>query len=232
MTIATNNGVPIIQNGNFVTSCACCGWTCYAPDAGACCNGTQCRVVQQCDCNAAAGEVFKGVGTTCSPNPCCDCDSLVSVTVKLSSSLLSQAGEEITRTGCGVFIQANRTNVVLLCDPQGFRIRVTNYYSTIADGFCNVSYPSGFVGRQYISGYVPVSTSGPCGTVTLTLSGCGASGWPTATTIAKEDFTTEPDSFSLYDQIPTQCWGYYGDPRNDLIFPQWVKIGPAASPLP
>lgn len=32
MTIATNNGVPIIQNGKFVTSCACCGgWYCCPP---------------------------------------------------------------------------------------------------------------------------------------------------------------------------------------------------------
>lgn len=37
---------------------------------GACCNGTTCSVKPQCQCNAAAGEVFKGVGTVCSPNPC------------------------------------------------------------------------------------------------------------------------------------------------------------------
>ena len=37
---------------------------------GACCNGTTCTVKPQCQCNAAAGEVFKGVGTVCSPNPC------------------------------------------------------------------------------------------------------------------------------------------------------------------
>jgi hypothetical protein len=71
MTIATNNGVPIIRDGKVVTSCSCCGgWFCYSPTAGACCNGTQCRVVQQCDCDTEAGEVFKGVGTVCSPNPC------------------------------------------------------------------------------------------------------------------------------------------------------------------
>lgn len=70
MTIATNNGVPIIRSGSIVTTCACCGWSCYAPDAGACCDGTNCRVVQQCDCDTENGEVFKGVGTVCSPNPC------------------------------------------------------------------------------------------------------------------------------------------------------------------
>ncbi len=40
---------------------------------GACCNGTTCSVKPQCQCNAAAGEVFKGIGTVCSPNPCCQC---------------------------------------------------------------------------------------------------------------------------------------------------------------
>jgi hypothetical protein len=40
---------------------------------GACCNGTTCTVKPQCQCNAAAGEVFKGVGTVCSPNPCLCC---------------------------------------------------------------------------------------------------------------------------------------------------------------
>jgi hypothetical protein len=70
MSIATNNGVPIIRSGSIVTTCTCCGWSCYAPDAGACCDGTNCRVVQQCDCDTENGEVFKGIGTTCEPNPC------------------------------------------------------------------------------------------------------------------------------------------------------------------
>ena len=65
MTIATNNGVPIIRDGKVVTSCSCCG--------GACCNGTTCSVKPEDQCNAAAGEVFKGVGTVCSPNPCSEC---------------------------------------------------------------------------------------------------------------------------------------------------------------
>ena len=37
---------------------------------GACCNGTTCTVKPQCQCDAAAGFGFQGVGTTCSPNPC------------------------------------------------------------------------------------------------------------------------------------------------------------------
>jgi hypothetical protein len=46
---------------------------CLDTRTGACCNGTTCTVKPQCQCNAAAGEVFKGVGTVCSPNPCGDC---------------------------------------------------------------------------------------------------------------------------------------------------------------
>lgn len=63
--IATKNGVPIIKDGKLATSCGCCG--------GACCNGTTCTVKPQEECNAAAGEVFKGVGTVCDPNPCLCC---------------------------------------------------------------------------------------------------------------------------------------------------------------
>ena len=73
MTIATNNGVPLIRDGKVVTSCSCCGgWFCYSPAAGACCNGTQCRVVQQCDCDTENGEVWFGAGTTCAGGACCN----------------------------------------------------------------------------------------------------------------------------------------------------------------
>lgn len=40
------------------------------PLSGACCNGTDCRVCHPCDCDSSIGEVFQGVGTSCSPNPC------------------------------------------------------------------------------------------------------------------------------------------------------------------
>ena len=36
---------------------------------GACCEGTTCSVKPQCQCQGT-GKTFKGVGTTCSPNPC------------------------------------------------------------------------------------------------------------------------------------------------------------------
>lgn len=63
MTIATKNGSVILKSGSVAQNCGCC-------EEGACCNGTTCSVKPQSQCNAAAGEVFKGVGTVCSPNPC------------------------------------------------------------------------------------------------------------------------------------------------------------------
>lgn len=55
------------RSGPFATEADCLN----ACKEGACCNGATCSVKPQCQCNAAAGEVFKGVGTVCSPNPCC-----------------------------------------------------------------------------------------------------------------------------------------------------------------
>lgn len=52
--------------GGYATEAECL----EACKEGACCTGTTCTVKPQCQCNAAAGEVFKGVGTVCSPNPC------------------------------------------------------------------------------------------------------------------------------------------------------------------
>lgn len=55
--------------GLFATEAECL----EACNEGACCNGTTCSVKPQCQCDAEAGEVFEGVGTVCSPNPCGCC---------------------------------------------------------------------------------------------------------------------------------------------------------------
>jgi hypothetical protein len=46
---------------------------CQSPSggSGACCSVTSCDIRPECQCVEAAGEVFKGVGTVCSPSPCC-----------------------------------------------------------------------------------------------------------------------------------------------------------------
>jgi hypothetical protein len=82
-----SNNVPSgygkIGTGGFATEADCLN----ACKEGACCNGTSCSVKPQCQCDAAAGEVFKGVGTVCSPNPClpCGCENTpVSATFSIS----------------------------------------------------------------------------------------------------------------------------------------------------
>lgn len=77
--------MPCYQAGNVPAGYVPIGSGSYATEAdclnackeGACCNGTTCSIKPQCQCNAAAGEVFKGVGTVCRPNPCsrCGCET-------------------------------------------------------------------------------------------------------------------------------------------------------------
>jgi len=65
------------QSTSLLSGVTTTGRTSYATEAdclqackeGACCDGTTCTVKPQCQCQGA-GKVFKGVGTTCSPNPC------------------------------------------------------------------------------------------------------------------------------------------------------------------
>jgi hypothetical protein len=63
MALATKNGSLIVKDGVLAERCECC-------DEGACCNGETCSVKPQDQCQGA-GNTFKGVGTKCSPNPCC-----------------------------------------------------------------------------------------------------------------------------------------------------------------
>lgn len=75
-----SNNVPSgygkIGTGGYATEAECL----QACKEGACCNGTTCSVKPQCQCDAAAGEVFKGVGTTCEPASCFFCENWGSLT--------------------------------------------------------------------------------------------------------------------------------------------------------
>jgi len=70
--------MPCYQPANFPPGFTSTGRTGYRTEAecvnacreGACCEGTTCAVKPACQCQGA-GKVFKGVGTTCTPNPCC-----------------------------------------------------------------------------------------------------------------------------------------------------------------
>lgn len=76
------------RSGPFATEADCL----QACKEGACCNGTTCSIKPQCQCNAAAGEVFKGVGTVCSPNPCCECSDNAPLSVFATIQNMDQIG--------------------------------------------------------------------------------------------------------------------------------------------
>lgn len=79
------NSTPPAGRPSYSTLAACL----EACKEGACCEGTTCTVMAQCQCQGA-GKVFKGVGTTCSPNPCGCCAD--------GTSLSGAVSVAITRT--------------------------------------------------------------------------------------------------------------------------------------
>ena len=169
--------------------------------------------------------VFKGVGTTCSPNPCCSCESLVSVTIKLPQVL---GGSQITRAGCNGEIMANSTMLNWTCTSSGFTISLSNIYQTKSDGVCQ--HPAYFAPRSYNAEVAATSSSGPCASVVI--SGCPAAASLAAKTLTKGDFTALPEGQDEFNQsIPASCWTF-GSPSSGVLFPEWVKIGPASNPLP
>jgi len=64
MPLAVKNNAIIVKDGRLAENCGCCG--------GACCDGTTCSVTSEEQCRVA-GKTFRGLGTTCSPNPCGCC---------------------------------------------------------------------------------------------------------------------------------------------------------------
>jgi hypothetical protein len=69
---------------------------------GACCEGTSCSVKPACRCQRA-GQVFRGVGTVCTPNPCLCCcqffdlhDGGVQVTPNADSSCIASNNRAIS----------------------------------------------------------------------------------------------------------------------------------------
>jgi len=70
--------MPCYQSTSLPGGVTTTGRTSYATEAdcnqackeGACCEGTSCSVKPACQCQGT-GKTFKGVGTVCTPNPCC-----------------------------------------------------------------------------------------------------------------------------------------------------------------
>lgn len=179
-------------------------------------------------CGSVSGTpepVFKGVGTTCATNPCCSCESLVSVTIKLPGVL---GGSQITRAGCNGTITANSTMLNWSCTSSGFTISLSNIYQTRSDGICQ--YPAYFASRSYSVDVAATSQSGACAGVVI--SGCPAASFLAAKTLTKGDFTALPEGQAEFNNsLPSSCWTF-GAPSSDVLFPEWVKIGPATNPLP
>ena len=66
----TGTGIAVPDNvQSFLNEVDCLSLGCKE---GACCEGTTCTVKPECQCQGT-GKAFKGVGTTCTPNPCLCC---------------------------------------------------------------------------------------------------------------------------------------------------------------
>jgi hypothetical protein len=67
-TTSLPDGVNAAGRKKYKTEAECL----QACKEGACCEGATCSVKPQCQCQGT-GKTFKGVGTTCEPNPCLSC---------------------------------------------------------------------------------------------------------------------------------------------------------------
>ena len=81
-------GVPA-KSGSHATEAECN----QACQEGACCEGTTCTVKPQCQCQGT-GQSFKGVGTTCAPNPCGRCGCTTGI-VNATAITLSISGASL-----------------------------------------------------------------------------------------------------------------------------------------
>jgi hypothetical protein len=119
--------MPCYQSNNLPSGVTTTGRTGYTTEAdcnqacgdGACCEGASCSVKPQCQCQGA-GKTFKGVGTTCTPNPCslCGCDDLskasqVSFAVSFSGFTPTQRlGIDVNTSECSAQYGFNAANFV------------------------------------------------------------------------------------------------------------------------
>jgi len=219
MPLATKNGSLIVKSGGLAETCSCCG-----SPVGACCTGSSCSITSQSECQGT-GQTFRGVGTVCSPNPCCSCNSLIAVEVSLADIL---GGASLTGRGCSGRLTGSRTIVDWGCDSSGIFVRVISIYSTKMDGSCNFLYPiAGGISKAF-DARVAVSNTGNCSGF---VSGACVSGWPVETTLTRSSFSVGTDIGPPYDTIPDRCWEF-GSPSGDPVFPKFIKIGPSSNPLP
>lgn len=214
---------PVASSG-YQSEAACLN----ACKEGACCesNGT-CNVRPQCQCQGA-GQTFRGVGTTCSPGECCvTCADAVQLTVQLAAQL---GGQSFTLRGCPLYLQQNRTLAEVVCDQFGFRVQLQNIYQSANRPGCT----SVFCYKNYISTYLPLEKTGPCGSRSFGQCNSGGGGFPAYSVLTRNDFELVLDTCTqYYDTVPLGCWSGFGDPRDELNFPQFISVGPPLqNPLP
>lgn len=132
--------------GGYATEAECL----QACQEGACCEGTTCTVKPQCQCQGT-GKVFKGVGTTCTPNPCtacCDGDEYSrggDVRVSLSFSLQPRTFSRLV-VGFGGYGRALNA---------GGAITAEAVVPVLQTGSSNVLSQAGSIGCA--PGYLPIS---------------------------------------------------------------------------
>jgi len=129
--------MPCYQSPNLPSGFTTTGRTGYRTEAecvnacreGACCEGTSCSVKPQCQCQGA-GKVFKGVGTVCTPNPCCSrCGECVSPNCMPTYIVISYTASFPTYIS-GFFLNPGRSfsgGVTLTLTAQGEQAQCGQY---------------------------------------------------------------------------------------------------------
>ena len=214
-TLTNQTGFTISpSSGGYATEADCL----QACKEGACCEGATCTVKPQCQCQGT-GKTFKGVGTTCSPNPCCTC---ASVLVQIKPAAALQAFDSArTGSGCNGQMQSLFTLTSWQCDSVGFRLYVENYYAIAQGSGCPYRI------KLYASGYVTPDLTGPC--ALSPVANCNVNLLNTRQ-LSRADFSLQNDTHPGGSESRV-CYPF-GLPSLDELFPEWVKIGPLSNPLP
>lgn len=118
--------MPCYQSTNLPSGFLTTGRTSYKTEAecnqackqGACCEGTTCSVKPQCRCQGA-GKTFKGVGTTCSPNPCGCCGGGESIAGKTVTVYVSTDSMPVARWCAGRWVDADGFPQLYVQCPDG-----------------------------------------------------------------------------------------------------------------
>lgn len=110
-TTSLPDGVNAAGRKKYKTEAECL----QACQEGACCEGTTCSVKPQCQCQGT-GKTFKGVGTTCEPNPClpCQCPANSQPAFPVSMTFSCQVENAVARSSqpCAASYSSDFINLV------------------------------------------------------------------------------------------------------------------------